>query len=158
MSQYYLTKSWKRNKSTTEFEELDIEMADIASMKESLMKTKLSKACLEELGMSVDYSEEWEQLKLDIKRGIEERWSYTAWRAESEAEIQSLKESSLQGVQLHGNRLRISPQKDNKALSEPFAPTVDVDLDYPHGWLQFWCIIWPFQWFVGRFSDKVSFR
>ena len=43
--------------------------------------------------------------------------------------MQSLKESSPQGV--HGNRLRISPQKDNKTLSELFASVVYVDLDYP---------------------------
>ena len=43
-------------------------MADIASKKkESLVKTKVSKACLEELGMSMDYNAEQEWLKLDIK-------------------------------------------------------------------------------------------
>ena len=61
---------------TAEFAELEAKLTEVTSKKkESLARTKASKTCLGELGMSMGYNEEQEQLKLDIKQGVEE------WRA-----------------------------------------------------------------------------
>jgi hypothetical protein len=77
--------------------------------------------------MSMDYNEERERLKLEIKQGVEERRAFTARRAEIEIQMKSLKESSLQGVRLHGNRPLTSLPNEKIAPSEPLAGRANSD-------------------------------